>query len=241
MCSLGGNVAENAGGPRAFKYGVTRDWTLGMTVTLMGGETLKLGRKTPKGVTGYDLVAMFVGSEGTFGVTSEITVRLIGKPSGSRADRGDAGRRHGGAGRQRHHPPRFPAARTRAHGPVVAGPRPFPGGVHVPRGRRGHPAARARWRGRWTGVGHPTLRRAVRRTGGAEVIVARDDADRERLWRTRRLCSPALRDAHRWKQSEDVVVPTGSIAELLRRVDEIAARSGCSPPPSVTRATATFT
>ena len=76
FCSMGGNVAENAGGPRAFKYGVTRDWTLGLTVTLMGGETLRLGRRTPKGVTGYDLTALFVGSEGTFGVTSEITVRL---------------------------------------------------------------------------------------------------------------------------------------------------------------------
>src|SRR5450432_2609898 len=80
MCSMGGNVAENAGGPRAFKYGVTRDWTLGLVVTLMGGETLRLGRKTPKGVTGYDLTALFVGSEGTFGVTSEITVKLVGRP-----------------------------------------------------------------------------------------------------------------------------------------------------------------
>jgi len=85
FCSMGGNVAENAGGPRAFKYGVTRDWTLGLEVTLMGGETLRLGRKTPKGVTGYDLTAMFVGSEGTFGVTSEITVRLIGKPEAAAA------------------------------------------------------------------------------------------------------------------------------------------------------------
>ncbi len=82
FCSMGGNVAENAGGPRAFKYGVTRDWTLGLTVTLMGGETMRLGRRTPKGVTGYDLTALFVGSEGTFGVTSEITVRLVGKPEG---------------------------------------------------------------------------------------------------------------------------------------------------------------
>jgi glycolate oxidase len=62
--------------------------------------------------------------------------------------------------------------------------------------------------------------------GAREVIVARDEADRERLWRTRRLCSASLRDAHRWKQSEDVVVPPGSIAELLRRVDVISAESG---------------
>src|SRR6202142_921838 len=80
FCSMRGNVAENAGGPRAFKYGVTRDWTLGLTVTLMGGETMRLGRRTPKGVTGYDLTALFVGSEGTFGVTSEITVKLVGRP-----------------------------------------------------------------------------------------------------------------------------------------------------------------
>ncbi|MES1206048.1 MAG: FAD-linked oxidase C-terminal domain-containing protein, partial [Pseudomonadota bacterium] len=62
--------------------------------------------------------------------------------------------------------------------------------------------------------------------GAREVIVARDEADRERLWRTRRLCSSSLREAHRWKQSEDIVIPPGSIAEMLRRVDGISARSG---------------
>ena len=97
ICSMGGNVAENAGGPRAFKYGVTRDWTLGLDVTLMGGESLRLGRRTPKGVTGYDLTALFVGSEGTFGVTTEITVRLDRPPRGGRdADRGHARRGLGG-------------------------------------------------------------------------------------------------------------------------------------------------
>jgi glycolate oxidase len=76
-----------------------------------------------------------------------------------------------------------------------------------------------------------TLEPAILRCGGLceevgarEVIVARDDADRERLWQTRRLCSSSLREAHRFKQSEDVVVPTGSIAELLRRVDALSAR-----------------
>ena len=65
-----------------------------MTVTLMGGETMRLGRRTPKGVTGYDLTALFVGSEGTFGVTSEITVKLIGKPGRRRhLHRRDARRR----------------------------------------------------------------------------------------------------------------------------------------------------
>ena len=67
FCSIGGNAATNAGGPRAFKYGVTREYVLGLEVALMGGEVLRCGRRTAKGVTGYDLVAGFVGTEGTFG------------------------------------------------------------------------------------------------------------------------------------------------------------------------------
>ncbi|MEP6654313.1 MAG: FAD-linked oxidase C-terminal domain-containing protein, partial [Myxococcales bacterium] len=227
MCSLGGNVAENAGGPRAFKYGVTRDWTLGMTVTLMGGETLKLGRKTPKGVTGYDLVAMFVGSEGTFGVTSDITVRLIGKPEAAAAliavmpDAVTAGRAVSAIIRRGFRPRALEL---------------------MDRSSLDHVRSRASFTfpedagaillleldGEADGLESAILRcgELCAELGASEVIVARDDADRERLWRTRRLCSSSLRDAHRWKQSEDVVVPTGSIAELLRRVDEISARSG---------------
>ena len=79
-CSLGGNAAANAGGPRAFKYGVTREYVLGMEVSLMSQERLRFGRRTSKGVTGYDMVAGFVGSEGTFGVTTELTLKLLPKP-----------------------------------------------------------------------------------------------------------------------------------------------------------------
>jgi glycolate oxidase len=80
FCSIGGNASTNAGGPRAFKYGVTREYILGLEVALMGGEILKCGRRTAKGVTGYDLVAGFVGTEGTFGVITELTVKLLPKP-----------------------------------------------------------------------------------------------------------------------------------------------------------------
>ena len=79
-CSLGGNVAENAGGPRAFKYGVTREYVLGLESVLMGGELLRCGRRTPKGVTGYDVTAALVGSEGTFAVVSEMTLKLLPRP-----------------------------------------------------------------------------------------------------------------------------------------------------------------
>ena len=201
MCSMGGNVAENAGGPRAFKYGVTRDWTLGMTVTLMGGETLKLGRKTTKGVTGYDLVAMFVGSEGTFGVTSEITVRLIGKPEAAAAliavmpDALTAGAavsaiiRRGFRPRALEFMDRASLDHVRPHAAFT-----FPADAGA--------IILIELDGEADGLEGSILRcgELCAELGARDVIVARDDVDRERLWRTRRLCSPSLRDAHRWAQ-----------------------------------------
>ncbi len=80
MCTLGGNVAENAGGPRALKYGVTRDYVLGLEVVVPTGEILKVGHRTIKGVAGYDLTALFVGSEGTLGVVTEVTLQLLPLP-----------------------------------------------------------------------------------------------------------------------------------------------------------------
>ena len=78
--SIGGNVAECAGGPNSLKYGVTRDYVLGMEVVLPTGEILDLGVRTMKGVVGYDLTRLFVGSEGTLGVITKITLRLIPLP-----------------------------------------------------------------------------------------------------------------------------------------------------------------
>ncbi|MCA9663295.1 MAG: FAD-binding protein, partial [Myxococcales bacterium] len=80
-CSLGGNVATNAGGPRACKYGVTGAFVLGLDVVTGAGEVHSLGHRSIKGVTGYDLVGLLVGSEGTLAVTTACTLRLIPKPS----------------------------------------------------------------------------------------------------------------------------------------------------------------
>jgi glycolate oxidase len=79
-CTLGGNVAECAGGPRAIKYGVTKDYVLGLEVVLPTGEVINTGVKTVKGVVGYDLTKLFVGSEGTLGVITKIILRLIPMP-----------------------------------------------------------------------------------------------------------------------------------------------------------------
>src|SRR5512136_2236269 len=79
-CTLGGNVAECAGGPRAVKYGVTKDYVLGLEVVLPTGERISAGVQTVKSVVGYDLTKLFVGSEGTLGIITKIILRLIPLP-----------------------------------------------------------------------------------------------------------------------------------------------------------------
>ena len=80
FCTLGGNMAECAGGPSAVKYGVTRDYVLGLEVVLPTGEIIKTGVKTAKGVVGYDLTRLFIGSEGTLGIITRMTLRLLPLP-----------------------------------------------------------------------------------------------------------------------------------------------------------------
>ena len=80
ISTIGGNLATNAGGLRCVKYGVTRDSVLGLEVVLAGGRVLRTGRRTVKGVTGYDLTSLFVGSEGTLGVITSATLRLRPRP-----------------------------------------------------------------------------------------------------------------------------------------------------------------
>lgn len=84
MCTLGGNVAENAGGPRCLKYGVTKDYVLGLEVVLADGRIMRTGGRTIKNVAGYNLTGVFIGSEGTLGVITEIIVKLLPKPAGRR-------------------------------------------------------------------------------------------------------------------------------------------------------------
>jgi glycolate oxidase len=80
FCTIGGNVAEGAGGPSAVKYGVTRDYVKGLEVVLADGRVIHTGVRTDKGVVGYDLTRLFVGSEGTLGVITKVILRLIPQP-----------------------------------------------------------------------------------------------------------------------------------------------------------------
>ena len=79
-CTIGGNLAENSGGPRAVKYGVTKDWVLNLEVVLMDGSVIETGANTLKNSTGYNLTALMVGSEGTLGVITRATLKLLPWP-----------------------------------------------------------------------------------------------------------------------------------------------------------------
>ncbi|MBS4026413.1 MAG: FAD-binding protein [Clostridia bacterium] len=81
FCTMGGNVAECAGGPKGVKYGVTKDYVLGLEVVLPTGEIIETGSRTMKNVTGYNLTQLFTGSEGTLGVITKITVKLLPVPT----------------------------------------------------------------------------------------------------------------------------------------------------------------
>ncbi len=83
FCTIGGNVGECAGGPRAVKYGVTRDYVLGLEAVLADGRIINTGVRTAKGVAGYDLTRLLVGSEGTLAIVTKIILRLLAKPTAS--------------------------------------------------------------------------------------------------------------------------------------------------------------
>jgi glycolate oxidase len=221
MCMIGGNVAENAGGPRAFKYGVTREYVLGLQVTMMGGQTLRTGRRTTKGVTGYDVTALLVGSEGTLGVFTEITLKLVPKPPAIATvlalfddvhGAGAAVSRIIAAGLV----PRCLELLDRATLDAVR--------KELPIDPRAGAMLLLEVDGEGNGLDAQLERLGEVVTAGegvVDVVAAQDSAQRARLWSARKALSIATRKLAKHKLSEDVVVPRSRVPELLARVDKI--------------------
>jgi glycolate oxidase len=226
-CTLGGNVAENAGGPRALKYGVTRDYVLGLEWGLRSGEILRVGRQTIKGVAGYDLVGLFVGSEGTLGVATEITLQLLPRP------------RHVQTALVI-----FDSVLQAAHAVTAV----LQGGI-LPRtlellddvtlkavdgrGFSFPPGAGAAVLAEVDGNHEDglfaeltLLGELCEKAGAKEVLLAQSESQRENLWAARRSASAALRAVKRHKISEDIVVPRSRIPEAIERLKAMGAELG---------------
>ena len=226
-CSIGGNVATNAGGPRAFKYGVTREYVLGMEVVLMGGETLRIGRRTAKGVTGYDLTAGFVGTEGTFGVITELTLKLVPKPESAATvlgvfkDVAAAGTAISALLRDGLRPRVLEIADKFSIDAIRGKARyrfPDNAGAIVLLEVDGDPDSM-----------HLMMERIGLRCdelGALDVLAATEPAERQKVWEARRLISPSLKEAYRIRVNEDICVPRGRIVEMLARVDRVSAETG---------------
>ncbi len=217
-CALGGNVAENAGGPRAFRYGVTGDYVLGVEAFLVGGARLQVGRRTVKGVTGYDVAHLLVGSEGTLAVFGDLVLRLIPKPAEVRtllalfSDARGAANAVGSIVR-RGCVPRclelMDAATLQAMRDDGNDFDSRAGALLIIEVDGDPPSCELQAQ---------RVMDACADVGGLSVQLAKDEAERERLWASRRQMSNAVRKLSRHKVSEDVVVPRQQIPRLLELV-----------------------
>jgi glycolate oxidase len=228
-CCIGGNVAHNAGGPRAFKYGCTRENVLGLEAVLMGGAVHQVGKRTIKGVAGYDLTALLVGSEGTLALTSKAVLRLRRKPEAlitllARFD--DEA------------PASQAVAQTIAAGLV---PRVLEfmdrtvvltlreaGAGSVP--EETNALLLAEFDGPTeSAVEEDSLRFAdlCEALGAADVLAARHVGERNALWAARRDMTNAIKKRGAFKVSEDIVVPRSKAPELLVRMRKVGQTHQC--------------
>ena len=220
---IGGNVAECAGGPRAFKYGTTKQYVLGLEAVLATGEVIHTGSKAVKNVVGYDLTHVLVGSEGTLAILTEIILRLVPKPlaratlRATFANVGDAVAAVSGLLRARV----VPAAIELIDGECLDAVAQYLETRLAPAGTGamlivevdGVPGAVTEEIAR--------VDDACRRSGARESLRARNETEREELWRVRREISPALKVISPIKFNHDVVVPRGRVAELFGLVDRL--------------------
>lgn len=223
--TLGGNVAMCAGGPKAVKYGVTRDYVLGLQVVLPTGTPLRTGTRTVKGVVGYDLTRLLVGSEGTLGVFTEIVLRLIPAPESERTMLAIFDSLDGAA---------------KAVSEIIK-ERIVPSTLEL------MDRATLKAVEDYLHAGLPVDSEAIllievdgpscaldaqierivaicRRCGASSTQIAESEADRSRLWLARRSISPALGQLKPGKINEDVTVPRTRIPQLIRAVRSLASR-----------------
>ena len=220
--TIGGNIAECAGGPRAVKYGVTRDYVMALEVVLPTGEIINTGVRTVKGVVGYDLTRLMVGSEGTLGVVTKAVLKLLPKPRCSKTML---------VGFNSVKDAALAVEKVMLSGVIPSALELMDelcvkclkdsGATGLPEGRS---LLIAETDGSIAGANEEAelMEKLMKEAGAIAVVFAKDDNEAKDIWSKRREMSQAVAKLKPRKLNEDVVVPRAKIAELIEGVGEIA-------------------
>lgn len=234
LCTIGGNLGCNAAGPHAVKYGTSRENVLGLTAVAGTGETIKAGTQTTKGVVGYDLTRLFIGSEGTLGIITEATLKLSPRPDASRLMRVFFRDMHAASAAVSRlmNQPATPSAIEFIDGNALNLMRQFSAAnasIDIP------PEAGALLMIEIDGLAESLDGQVQKITLAAQgeddhatapisLNVATTEAEIAALWAARKALSPTLRHVAPKKINEDVVVPVSRIPTLIEAIDQSAAR-----------------
>lgn len=227
VCTIGGNLAYNSAGPRAVKYGTPRENTLALRAVTGTGQTIRTGVSTTKGVVGYDLTRLLIGSEGTLAIITEATLKLTPLQPAKRMLRAEYRDMHSAAAAVANimAQPVTPCALEFMDGNAIDMVR-----SEVPSDL--HPQARALLMIEVDGSEAQLddmiaqLSRAARVEGLLNIHQAQTREEADALWDVRKALSPALRRVAPKKINEDVVVPVSRIPELVDRLSAISAKHG---------------
>jgi glycolate oxidase len=232
FCTLGGNVAENAGGMRTVKYGVTRNYVMGLQVVLADGAVLETGGKAVRNITGYDLTSLFTGSEGTLGIITRVLLRLIAMPKARTVARILFASLDDGCATvqrllQEGMVPSIAEIMDHLCLEAVARQR----RLDLPEAARacvlievdGEDAAAL-------AAQTARIRAVAAECGSLEFREARDRAEVDDLWAVRRSLSQALIALAPDRLGEDISVPRGAFPEVVRRIEAISRRHGLLIP-----------
>ncbi|MCG6871528.1 MAG: FAD-binding protein [Gammaproteobacteria bacterium] len=224
-CSVGGNLAFNAAGPRAVKYGSVRENVLGLRAVTGRGESIRTGVRTTKGVVGYDLTRLLVGSEGTLAIITEATLRLLPRPAALCTLKAVYSNFEAAT-----------AAIVRVMGqPVTPCALEFiddgalellqrSAQVTIPDGAQALLMVEVDGEPDSIDAAEHALRGALAGDGLLQLTSTSNPAERATLWETRKALSPALRHVAPNKINEDVVVPVSRMPELIRGLKELSQR-----------------
>src|SRR5213594_3872939 len=224
-CTIGGNVATNAGGPRCLKYGVTRNYVIGLEVVLANGDVLRTGGRVHKNKTGFDLSGLFVGSEGMVGVVTEVTLRLLPLPPGratlsaafaTAAQAAEAVQAIFAAGF-------LPSSLEIADHFTLEAARRDLGKVIVPDGNA-HLLVDLDGQEESVRSESAAIRKLLEERNPRALEIATGEENCEKLWALRRQFSNSLRATGLTKLNQDVVVPRSRIVDLVEFAERLHAK-----------------